>query len=227
MITLGWLMFLAVSIVRYAGESDPGPADAAIVLGAAVTDNAPTPVFEQRIQHAVDLYRAGTVRVLILTGGVGAGDTLAESEVARQYCMAHGVAAQDLLIETQSHSTRENLEQARRLLAEHGLRRTLIVSDPLHMRRAVTEARDFGIDAYPSPTPTSRYLGLASRSRFVAREVYFYARYLIYHTLAGVPPNSSADSLFLNSFGAAKVECNGRARSTRSFGGSVFRLMQC
>ena len=42
-----------------------------------------------------------------------------------------------------------------------------------------------GIDAYPSPTPTSRYLGLASRGRFVAREVYFYARYLISRTLAG------------------------------------------
>jgi uncharacterized SAM-binding protein YcdF (DUF218 family) len=184
-ITLAWLIFLAISIVSYARESDPGPADAAIVLGAAVTDGAPTPVFEQRIQHAVDLYHAGTVHVLVLTGGVGAGDTIAESEVARQYCLAHGVAAQDLLIETQSRSTRENLVQAQRLLAEHGLKRVLLVSDPLHMRRAVTEARDIGIDAFPSPTPTSRYSGLASRSRFVAREVYFYARYLIYRTLAG------------------------------------------
>ena len=60
----------------------------------------------------------------------------------------------------------------------------LIVSDPLHMRRAVTEARDVGIDAYPSPTPTSRYTGLASRGRFAAREVYFYAQYLMYRTFA-------------------------------------------
>lgn len=181
-IPLAWLLFLTISIIWYANKSDTGEADAAIVLGAAVARGAPTPVFEERIRHAVDLYHAGRVRVLILTGGVGAGDTLAESEVARQYCLARGVPADDIAIETQSSSTRENVIQAHRLLVERGLGRTLIVSDPLHMRRAVTEARDVGIDAYPSPTPTSRYTGWATRSRFVAREVYFYARYLIYRT---------------------------------------------
>jgi uncharacterized SAM-binding protein YcdF (DUF218 family) len=55
----------------------------------------------------------------------------------------------------------------------------LVVSDPLHMRRAITLARDLGIDAHPSPTPTTRYVGLQSRSRFLSREVYFYARYLL------------------------------------------------
>ena len=179
-----WLMFLAASIVWYSGESDAGPADAAVVLGAAVANGAPTPVFKERIQHAINLYKARKVRVLVLTGGVGAGDTLAESEVARGYCLARGVAPQDIAIETRSRSTYENLVQARRVLDARGLQRSLIVSDPLHMRRAVTEARDVGIDAYPSPTPTSRYTGLASRGRFAAREVYFYAQYLVYRTFA-------------------------------------------
>jgi uncharacterized SAM-binding protein YcdF (DUF218 family) len=179
-----WLLFLAASIVWYSGESDAGPADAAVVLGAAVANGAPTPVFKERIHHAVNLYKARKVKVLVLTGGVGAGDTLAESEVARAYCLAHGVAPPDIAIETRSHSTYGNLLQARRVLAERGLKRTLIVSDPLHMRRAVTEARDLGIDAYPSPTPSSRYTGVATRSRFTAREVYFYAQYLVHRTFS-------------------------------------------
>jgi uncharacterized SAM-binding protein YcdF (DUF218 family) len=179
-----WILFLAASIVWYSGESDAGPADAAVVLGAAVANGAPTPVFKERIQHAINLYKARKVRVLVLTGGVGAGDTLAESEVARAYCLARGVAPQDIAIETRSRSTYENLVQARRVLDARGLKRSLIVSDPLHMRRAVTEARDVGIDAHPSPTPTSRYTGLASRSQFTAREVYFYAQYLLFRTFA-------------------------------------------
>ncbi len=174
-----WLLYLTASIAWYAGESDLGTADAAIVLGAAVVDGFPTPVFEQRIAHAVSLYHARRVQVLVLTGGVGAGDLLAESEVARAYCVVRGVAPADIAIETESHSTYENVMQARRLLDERGLGRALIVSDPLHMRRAVSEARDIGINAHPSPTPTSRYVGLVSQSRFAAREVYFYARYLL------------------------------------------------
>jgi uncharacterized SAM-binding protein YcdF (DUF218 family) len=123
------------------------------------------------------------VRVVILTGGIGAGDTLAESEVAREYCLAHGVRVDDIAIETSSHSTEENLVQARRLMTERGLSRVLIVSDPLHERRAITIARDLGIDAYPSPTPTSKYVGVGSRGRFLAREIYFYGRYLVYRAL--------------------------------------------
>jgi uncharacterized SAM-binding protein YcdF (DUF218 family) len=182
-IIIVWLVIITVSIVRFANESDPNNADAAIVLGAAVADGLPTPVFEERIRHGVDLYQHGRVRMLVLTGGIGEGDTLAESEVAQAYCLAHGVPAQDIIIEKQSHTTYENLLQARALLLERGLHRVLVVSDPLHMRRAITEARDLGIDAFPSPTPTSKYVGMASKTKFAAREVYYYSRYLIQRTL--------------------------------------------
>ena len=33
----------------------------------------------------------------------------------------------------------------------------LIVSDPLHMKRAMLQAKDAGITAYTSPTQSSRY----------------------------------------------------------------------
>lgn len=184
-----WLLLLAASIVSYAGESDGDSADVALVLGAAVANDVPTPVFEQRLLHAINLYQTGRVKRLMLTGGVGAGDVLAESEAAQLYCLTRGVAAQDILIETTSRSTLENLVNARQVLADAGppSPRVLLVSDPLHLRRAITEARDLGLDAYPSPTPTSRYTGWESRSRFVLRELYFYTRYLVHRTVPWVP----------------------------------------
>src|SRR4051812_26456155 len=93
---VAWVIFLTTSIVRYAGESDTNQADAAIVLGAGVADGLPTPVFEERIRHAIQLYDTHRVRMLILTGGIGEGDTMAESQVAWGYCLAHGVLAQDM-----------------------------------------------------------------------------------------------------------------------------------
>ncbi len=45
--------------------------DAALVLGAAVWQGKPSPVFEERIKHAIKLYTQGKVHTLIFTGGKG------------------------------------------------------------------------------------------------------------------------------------------------------------
>jgi uncharacterized SAM-binding protein YcdF (DUF218 family) len=47
------------------------------------------------------------------------------------------------------------------------------------MKRALTIARDVGIEAHPSPTPTSRYRTWRSKLRFLLRETLFYAGYLL------------------------------------------------
>lgn len=176
---VAWTVCIMGSIVFFAFQMDDTNADAAIVLGAAVAYSLPTPVFEQRIRHAVRLYQDRKVRKLVLTGGVGYGDTLAESEVARDYCLKRGVPAMDMLLETRSHSTIGNLLECKSLLEANGIRKVLLVSDPLHMRRALTLAHDLGIEAYPSPTPTSKFEGFKTKSEFLFKETYFYSRYLL------------------------------------------------
>jgi len=177
----GLLWFLGVirQIVSYAAEQDDGPADAAIVLGAAVWDGAPSPVFAARLDHAIALYHQGRVGALIFTGGVGEGDTLAESEVARTYALAQGVPATAIFTETVSHITLTNLTEAKRIVQEQCFDHVLLVSDPLHMKRVVTIARDLGLNAYPSPTPTTRYRTWKTRAGFLLRETYFYTGYLL------------------------------------------------
>ena len=176
---LVWLLVLAFEIVAYATVHDDGPADAAIVLGAAAWNGQPSPVFEERIKHAIDLYRAGRVRSIIFTGGAGEGESVAESIAASRYALAHGVAPQDVYCETASHYTHENLLDAKAIVEQQQFDRVLVVSDPLHMRRAMTMARDFGLNAYSSPTPTSRYISLSSQLDFLWGEVRYYATYLV------------------------------------------------
>ena len=179
LLPLIWFLSLAAEIYAYSFQTHASPADAAIVLGAEVRDSYPTPVFEERIKHGVNLYQTNRVDVIIFTGGIGEGDQLAESEVAKEYAIQAGVPAEDIYCETSSKITYENLREAKKVLEQHGLTKALIVSDPLHMKRAVTIARDLGIDAYPSPTPTSRYVTWKSKSGFLAREAFFYATYLL------------------------------------------------
>lgn len=172
------VVLVALRIYTFGNNVIDMKADAAIVLGAAVWGNEVSPVFRERINHAVELHRSGKVRKIIFTGGQGNKDELTESAAARRYAIDNGVPEKDILVEQRSHTTYENVVNAKQLADANGLKKVLIVSDPMHMKRAVAMASDIGLEAYPSPTPTTRYQGWRSRTGSLAHETYYYLGYL-------------------------------------------------
>jgi uncharacterized SAM-binding protein YcdF (DUF218 family) len=172
-------LFLAGIIYACSLVDETQPADAAIVLGYSVFGGKPSPAFRERINHAIQLYRLKIVGKIIFTGGKGEGIEQAESLVAREYALRQNVPANDILCEFVSTTTVENLVQAKAIVSREQIRRVLIVSDPLHMKRAMTISRDVGLAAYSSPTRTTRITGWRSQMRFLFRETYFYGKYLI------------------------------------------------
>jgi uncharacterized SAM-binding protein YcdF (DUF218 family) len=178
-LALAGAISLAAIIVVYGGQTDPGPADAAIVLGAATYDTEPSPVFAERLRHAANLYESGRVRAIVVTGGLAKGKSFAEAEAGRDWLIANGVPAEAIVVEAQSRTTRENLVFTQPLLAEKKLQSVLVVSDPLHMRRSMWIAEALGINAQPSPTPTTRYQSLGTQIPMLAREVWFTLTFLL------------------------------------------------
>ncbi|MEJ2791556.1 MULTISPECIES: YdcF family protein [unclassified Pseudoxanthomonas] len=177
LLALAWLVGVAAYIVWVGQRDDAARADAIIVLGAAAYDAKPSPVFEERIRHGIDLYKRGMAPTLIFTGGYGgSGARFSESQVARRYALRQGVPEKAILIESLSRNTHENLRQASLLMQQHNLHSVIIVSDPLHMARALRISRGLGIRAVGSPTPTSRFRTFATRWRFLLQEVYFFHR---------------------------------------------------
>ncbi len=170
----------ALNIYFYGNNFNHITADAAIVLGAEVWGNEPSPVFRERINHAINLYKNRDIRIIIFTGGLGAGKELSEADVGKRYAITNGVKEDNILTETKSRTTRQNLLNAKAITDSKQFRKVLIVSDPLHMKRATLMARDLGIDAYPSPTPTTRYRNFKSQFEFLLRETHFYFVYLIF-----------------------------------------------
>lgn len=167
----------AWGIWRYGRRRSQRHADAAIVLGAAVWNGHPSPVFRERLNHGIALWRAGRVRRIVLTGGRADYWGIPESEAARRYVRHQGVPEEAIVCEAASRTTFENMIEARRVLAREGLRTALVVSDPIHMKRAMTMARDAGLRARPSPTPTTRYLTWRKRATFLAMEAWALTRY--------------------------------------------------
>ncbi|MGN7073210.1 YdcF family protein, partial [Neisseria sp. P0001.S004] len=84
-------------------------ADAAVVLGAAAWDKRPSPVFRERINHAITLYQSHRVGKIIFTGGTPKKGFMTEAEVGRRYALKQGIPAHNILFENTSRNTYENL----------------------------------------------------------------------------------------------------------------------
>ena len=171
---LTWYAGVCQLIYSFERFSYDKKSDAAIVLGAAVWDSVPSPVFRERINHAINLYKRGRVKNIIFTGGVGQGKIISEGRAGRNYAIKFGIDSSDLFFEERSKVTYTNLLFAREILQNNNLKTALIVSDPLHMKRAHDICRKLNIQALPSPTPTSLFKSRKTRTEFLLYEAYYY-----------------------------------------------------
>lgn len=175
-----WILSNIWQIVSFSKKNELQEADAAIVLGAGVVGREPSPVFRERIRHGIWLYEHGYVKFLIMTGGYGEGSLCSEARAAEEYAVSQGVPEENIMIEERSRITQENMYYAKQLMEEHELKDALVVSDPLHMRRAMLMAADYGIEACSTPTPTTCFVSLRTKLPFLARELFFYTGYQVY-----------------------------------------------
>lgn len=148
-----WLLSVGSVVATALRDDAPnGRADAIVVLGAAHYAGRPSPVLKARLDHAVALWRRGVAPRLVLTGGVGTGDVMSEAAAGRRYVLRLGVPDSALVLEHDGRTTRASLYNAAQLLAAHGWRRVVLVSDPPHMLRVAILARRFGLEPLTSPT---------------------------------------------------------------------------
>ncbi|EGZ51328.1 YdcF family protein [Neisseria wadsworthii] len=168
------LMLYCAFDVYQTGNAKPQTiyADAAVVLGAAAWGKNPSPVFRERINHAITLYQSRRVEKLIFTGGSPKEGYMTEAEVGRRYALKQGVPKKDILFENTSRDTFQNLQNIRKLLRDNDIDTVILVSDPYHLARARTMAHDLGINAATSATPTSRFTESEKRRRFLMQETY-------------------------------------------------------
>lgn len=159
----GLILLAAVSIYTVAlvtvlvvSQQDQRRAvDAIVVLGAAQYNGRPSPVLRARLDHALRLYNEGYAPRIVVTGGVGRGDTTSEAIVGRHYLLARDVVPGDVVVQPQGRSTQASMTAVADWLEAEGLHSVLLVSDPFHMYRLRLEARRTNLEAYTSPTESS------------------------------------------------------------------------
>jgi uncharacterized SAM-binding protein YcdF (DUF218 family) len=151
---LGWSFWIYRQIDAVAHVDEAQPADAIAVFGAAEYSGRPSPVLHARLDHAVALYRKKIAPLVITLGGGSDRDSgNTEGGVGRDYLLAKGIPFANIIAETHSIDTEQQVHRLAAIARENSLRHIVVVSDATHLFRIRELCRDAGLDVYTSPRP--------------------------------------------------------------------------
>lgn len=135
--------------------ADAPPAQVAIVLGALViSEGVPCDMLYDRIKTAVELYRAGKVQKLLMTGDHGRED-YDEVNTMRLIAMKEGVPSEDIFLDHAGFSTYESMFRAKKIFM---IESAIVVTQQFHLSRSVYIARKMGMEATGVPADRRTYM---------------------------------------------------------------------
>lgn len=134
----------AVGGDRLRGVDDVPAAPVALVLGAGIRGDEPSRLLARRLDLAVELFRTGKAKVLLVSGDNSSPD-YNEPDVMRRYLVDHGVPERQIVADYAGFSTWDSCVRARRIF---GVDKVIVVSQQFHMRRALALCDAAGLDAY-------------------------------------------------------------------------------
>jgi len=127
-----------------AGPADVEPAPAAIVFGAGLwRDGSPTPVLEDRVATAVDLYFSGKVKKILMSGD-NRFVYYNEPGAMKTFALSLGVPEEDIV---QDFAGRRTYDTCYRARAIFGLKDAILVTQSFHLPRALILCSGVGIQA--------------------------------------------------------------------------------
>ena len=119
-------------------------AQAALVLGAQVlASGRPSDMLFDRVKAAEDLYRAGRVDKLLLSGDHSRVN-YDEVGTMRKIMLADGIPAADIFTDHAGFDTSDSAQRAKRVFDVDS---AVVVTQGFHMARALYEARHAGLQA--------------------------------------------------------------------------------
>ena len=158
----------------------PGKLDYVVVLGAGLIGDKVTPLLASRIEKGIAIYQKHPGSKLIMSGGQGPDELMAEGQAMANYAFEQGIPVEDIVIENQSTNTEENLKFSYALMKPGS--RFALVTNYYHVFRALLLARKLKI----------KCIGYGARTKF-----YFSLNAFIQEFVSYVVMTKKAHLLFL------------------------------
>ena len=147
-----------------ATNSVVSPYDCIVVLGAAVRpDGTPSPILQDRIDCAIELYNANVAPKIIMSGDDQSDTSYDEVTNMKAYAVSQGVPSYDIFCD---HAGLCTYDTAYRLHYVFDAKSAVMVTQRYHLYRALFDAHSFGVDA----------VGYASNVRTYANQIEYSVR---------------------------------------------------
>ncbi|MFF2450771.1 YdcF family protein [Neobacillus sp. NPDC058068] len=176
LIYIGLLQF---KISQYSDVEAPKNADYLIVLGASVRGTVPSLAFASRINAATKYLKENKDTVVIASGGKGPGEDISEAESIKIELVKQGISESRIILEDRSTDTYENIDYSKKLIPEDA-KLGLVVTNTFHLYRAISIARDQGLDVQGLPAKTPLKALVKSYTReYLAITKFYLKRYIL------------------------------------------------
>ena len=136
----------------------PGKLDYVVVLGAGLIGDKVTPLLASRIEKGIAIYQKHPGSKLIMSGGQGPDELMAEGQAMANHALEQGIPVEDIVIENQSTNTEENLKFSYALMKPGS--RFALVTNYYHVFRALLLAQQLKIKCIGYGARTKFYFSL-------------------------------------------------------------------
>ena len=151
LVLLGIVVFAVLlgQVLSGARDDVTGDPQVMIVLGCKLEDWGPSWMLQDRLDKALDYLKDHPDLTVVVSGGQGNNEPKAEAQGMADYLAEHGISRENMILETMSHNTWQNLSFSARHLEEAGYDikdGVMIVSNGFHLTRARMLARRLGFE---------------------------------------------------------------------------------
>ena len=139
-------------------------ADYIIVLGAGIKNNRPSPMLEDRLTTAIELYNKGRSNKILVSGD-HENDDYDEVTVMKNYLLDKGIPIDDIYIDSLGLSTYDSIYRAKEIFLANNI---IIVTQQFHLYRSLYIAEKLELDAVGVSATLRDYSGSV---KFELREI--------------------------------------------------------
>ncbi|KPK42632.1 MAG: hypothetical protein AMJ78_01800 [Omnitrophica WOR_2 bacterium SM23_29] len=162
-VTLLWIIIFYTPFVWYLAEplkftQEPQKADAIVVFAGGVGESGIAGQgYEERVSHAVELYKKGYAKNLVFSSG--ARSTFPEPYVMKALAISLDIPPESIVLEDTASRTYENVKFTNEILNKKGWNKIILISSPYHMRRSLLVLKKVAPDkkVIYSPVPHSEF----------------------------------------------------------------------
>ena len=138
------------------------PASAVVVLGSGLIGGKVPPLLASRLDKGKAVYykaeASGNTPIIIVSGGKGSDESRSEASAMKEYMVDHGVSGSEVLTESLSRTTAENLSNTKQLLVHRTITGPVaVVTNNFHAFRSALLMRRAQIPGYVIGSPTAGY----------------------------------------------------------------------